>query len=65
MEKKRKCLLQAISPFLTMFSSYISLLRQNGALCSNGSREQENFGLIYSSYGDQRLAMQEIKFILI
>ena len=33
-EKRRNCLLQAISPFLTMFSS--SLERQNAVLCGNG-----------------------------
>ena len=31
-KKKRNCLLQAISPFLTMFST-----AQNAALCGNGS----------------------------
>ena len=35
--KRRNCLLQAISPFLTTFSNvYISLVRQNAALCGNG-----------------------------
>ena len=34
-EKRRNCLLQAISPFLTMFSN-ISLVCQNAALCGNG-----------------------------
>ena len=29
-------LLQAISPFLTMISNYVSLVRQNVALCGNG-----------------------------
>ena len=35
-EKTRNCLLQGISPFLTMFSSYISEVRLNAALCGNG-----------------------------
>ena len=36
-EKKRNCLLQAISLFLTMFSTAtISLVCQNTALCGNG-----------------------------
>ena len=36
MEKRRYCLLQAISPFLNVFHTYISLVRQNAALCGNG-----------------------------
>ena len=37
-EKRRNCLLQAISPFLTMFFTaiYLSLVRQNEVLCGNG-----------------------------
>ena len=36
-EKRRNCLLQAIAPFLTMFSiAIISLVHQNVALCGNG-----------------------------
>ena len=34
--KRRNCLLQAISPFLTIFHNYISLVHQNVALCGNG-----------------------------
>ena len=38
-EKRRNCLLQAISPFLTInFHSYISLVCQNAVLCGNGLR---------------------------
>ena len=34
--KRRKCWLPAISPFLTIFfHSYISVVRQNAALCGN------------------------------
>ena len=32
----RNCLLQVISPFLAMFSSCISLLRQIAVMCGNG-----------------------------
>ena len=32
----RNCMLQAISPFLTMFSTAMSLVCQNTALCGNG-----------------------------
>ena len=38
-EKRRNCLLQAIAPFLTMFSTVIhciSFMRQNAVLCGNG-----------------------------
>ena len=36
-EKRRNCLLQAISPFShNVFHSYISLVRQDAALCGNG-----------------------------
>ena len=36
-EKRRNCLLQAISPFLTIFAmAYKSSVRQNAALCGNG-----------------------------
>ena len=35
-EKRRNCLLQAISPFLTMFSTAISSECQNVVLCDNG-----------------------------
>ena len=35
--KRRNYLLQAISPFShNVFHSYISLMRQNAALCGNG-----------------------------
>ena len=36
-EKRRNCLLQAISPFLTMFST--ALVCQNVVLCGNGVTE--------------------------
>ena len=37
-EKRRNCLLQAISPFLTMFSyRCISLVHQNAAWCGDAS----------------------------
>ena len=38
MKKRRYCLLQAVSPFLTMFSAaiIISLVPQNATLCGNG-----------------------------
>ena len=36
-EKRRNCLLQAISPFLTLFSTaFWSIVRQNAVLCGNG-----------------------------
>ena len=35
-ENRRNCLLQAISPFLNVFHSYISLVCQNVSLCGNG-----------------------------
>ena len=39
-EKRRNCLLQAISPFLTMFSTDVYLLvRQNAVLCGNGLKD--------------------------
>ena len=34
-DKRRNCLLQEISPFLNVFHGYISLVRQNVALCGN------------------------------
>ena len=40
-EKRRNCSLQAISPFLTMFS----LVRLHAAFCGNGLNKQNNFGL--------------------
>ena len=41
-EKRRNCLLQAISPFLTVvFHSYISLVRQNVVLCGNGLKTEQ------------------------
>ena len=42
-EKRRNCLLQAISPFLTMFSTAVSLVRQNAVLCCNGLIEKTRF----------------------
>ena len=35
-EERRNCLFQAISPFLTMFSTTITLVRQTAVLCCNG-----------------------------
>ena len=37
----RNCLLQAISPFLNVFHSYISLVRQNETLCGNGLTQKD------------------------
>ena len=38
----RNCLLQAIPPFINVFHSYISLVRQNEALSGNGLRQTDS-----------------------
>ena len=47
--KRKNCLLQAISPFLTLFSTAISLVCQNAALCGNGLTDSRKNKTLYIS----------------
>ena len=53
-EKRRNCLLQAISPFLTMFSTALFSVRQNKALCGNGLIHLQRI-LALASLGSPRM----------
>ena len=69
MKKRRYCLLQAISPFLTMFSTAIYCWCQNVVLCGNGlipvNEIEPNIMLrteIYLFIGNNLIMAEELRY---